>query len=114
MIIAYSFCLVLIQFDQLYIYLLHLLLFNIFLFFTLFNLFLIIGQVLRSNPKMQDADKYAINMLQLTNQARGVVRDLDPKNELRYLRVRTKEIEYMVAFGKIIFFFLLYSFVKFI
>lgn len=68
-------------------------------FFLLYS-----GQVLRSNPKMTDADKYATNMLQLTNQARGVVRDLDPKNELRYLRVRTKELEYMVAFGESIFF----------
>lgn len=58
------------------------------------------GQVLRRYPNMTlaDAEKYATTMISLTAQARGVVRDLDPKNELRYLRIRAKKHEVMVAF----------------
>eukprot|EP01038_Epipyxis_sp_PR26KG_P010381 gene10381-13945_t len=58
------------------------------------------GQVLRRFPTMslEDAEKYSNCMIKLTNQARGVVRDLNPKNELRYLRVRAKKHEIMVAF----------------
>lgn len=39
------------------------------------------GQVLRRYPQMslEDAEKYAHSMISLTNQARGVVRDLNPK-----------------------------------
>mmetsp|Transcript_20250 Transcript_20250/g.21995 ORF Transcript_20250/g.21995 Transcript_20250/m.21995 type:complete len:106 (-) Transcript_20250:919-1236(-) len=58
------------------------------------------GQVLRRYPAMtlEEAEKYAHSMISLTNQARGVVRDLNPKNELRYLRTRAKKHEIMVAF----------------
>mmetsp|Transcript_9164 Transcript_9164/g.15240 ORF Transcript_9164/g.15240 Transcript_9164/m.15240 type:complete len:106 (+) Transcript_9164:85-402(+) len=58
------------------------------------------GQVLRRFPTMslEDAERYATTMISLTSQARGVVRDLDPKNELRYLRVRAKRHEIMVAY----------------
>eukprot|EP00601_Ochromonadales_sp_CCMP2298_P036263 CAMPEP_0173375258 /NCGR_PEP_ID=MMETSP1144-20121109/29533_1 /TAXON_ID=483371 /ORGANISM="non described non described, Strain CCMP2298" /LENGTH=168 /DNA_ID=CAMNT_0014327683 /DNA_START=101 /DNA_END=605 /DNA_ORIENTATION=+ len=58
------------------------------------------GQVLRRFPTMslEDAERYATTMISLTTQARGVVRDLDPKNELRYLRIRAKRHEIMVAF----------------
>lgn len=39
------------------------------------------GQVLRRFPTMsiEDAEKYAKSMISLTNQARGTVRDLNPK-----------------------------------
>jgi len=37
-------------------------------------------------------------MMALTMQARGVVRDMDPKNELMYMRVRARKQEIMVAF----------------
>lgn len=39
------------------------------------------GQVLRRFPSMslEDAEKYANSMISLTSQARGVIRDLDPK-----------------------------------
>jgi len=39
------------------------------------------GQVLRRFPTMslEDAERYATTMISLTTQARGVVRDLDPK-----------------------------------
>ena len=60
------------------------------------------GQVLRRFPSMtqEAAERYAHSMMSLTSQARGVVRDLNPKNELRYLRIRAKRHEIMVAFGK--------------
>jgi len=47
---------------------------------------------------LEDAEKYAHSMISLTSQARGVIRDLDPKNELRYLRIRAKKHEIMVAY----------------
>ena len=58
------------------------------------------GQVLRRFPTMsqEDAEKFARCMISLATQARGVVRDLDPKNELRYLRVRARKHEVMVAY----------------
>ena len=51
------------------------------------------GQVLRRLPSMPaaKAEVYAEFMTVLATKARGVVRDLDPKNELRYLRVRAEE-----------------------
>jgi dynein light chain roadblock-type len=58
------------------------------------------GQVLRRYPDMsqEDAEIYASRMMSLAFQARSVVRDLNPKNELRYLRVRAKKHEIMVAY----------------
>jgi len=64
------------------------------------------GQVLRRNQTQtqEEAEKYARCMISLATQARGVVRDLEPKNELRYLRVRAKkgkdekQGEIMIAF----------------
>ncbi len=44
------------------------------------------------------AEQYALSMISLSTQARGVVRDLNPKNDLRYLRVRAKRHEILVAF----------------
>ena len=58
------------------------------------------GQVLRRFPTMtqEEAEKYAKSMISLVTQARGVVRDLNPRNELQFMRVRTKKHEVMVAF----------------
>lgn len=58
------------------------------------------GQVLRRFPTMpQDvAEKFGQSMINLSTQARGLVRDLNPKNELRYLRVRAKKHEILVAY----------------
>jgi len=46
------------------------------------------GQVLRRFPSMslEDAEKYAHSMISLTSQARGVIRDLDPKVYCTYWR----------------------------
>ncbi|KAJ8604578.1 hypothetical protein CTAYLR_007635 [Chrysophaeum taylorii] len=60
------------------------------------------GQVLRRLPSMSQAqaDIYAQKMSGLSKKARGVVRDLNPKNELRYLRIRAKKHEVLVAYDQ--------------
>ena len=45
------------------------------------------------------AEQYATKMLQLSNQARGSCRDVNPKNELKILRLQTKSREIMVSYG---------------
>lgn len=58
------------------------------------------GQVLRRFPTMPQevAELYAQHMIALSAQARGVIRDLNPKHELQFLRIRTKNKEVMVAY----------------
>ena len=46
----------------------------------------------------EDAERYALSMMSLATQARSTVRDLKPENELRYVRVRAKKHEIMVAY----------------
>ncbi|GMH94632.1 hypothetical protein TL16_g12960, partial [Triparma laevis f. inornata] len=46
------------------------------------------------------AEAYAEAMKHLSKKSRNVVRDLDPKNELKYLRIRAKKHEVLVAFDK--------------
>ena len=36
--------------------------------------------------------KYAANLTQLAAKARSVVRDLDPQNDLTFLRIRSKKV----------------------
>lgn len=36
--------------------------------------------------------KYACNLSQLAAKARSVVRDLDPQNDLTFLRIRSKKV----------------------
>lgn len=59
------------------------------------------GNVLRRHPMMAvaEAEKYAQYMKELTTKARGVVRDLNPKNDLQYMRIRVKKLELLVAHG---------------
>lgn len=59
------------------------------------------GNVLRRHPQMQlsEAEKYAAYMKELTTKARGVVRDLNPKNDLQYMRIRIKKLELLIAHG---------------
>ena len=47
--------------------------------------------------------QYAGLIGQLSDKARSVVRDLDPTNDLAFLRIRTKKHEIMVAPGKNLF-----------
>ena len=44
--------------------------------------------------------QYAGLLHQLTAKARSVVRDIDPQNDLTFLRIRSKKHEIMVAPGK--------------
>lgn len=46
------------------------------------------------------AEAYADAMKHLGKKSRNVVRDIDPKNELRYLRIRAKKHEVLVAFDE--------------
>ena len=43
------------------------------------------------------AESYSRAMLELGKKGRNVVRDLDPTNELRYLRIRARRHEVLVA-----------------
>lgn len=58
------------------------------------------GQVLRRFPTMPQelAELYATHMIALSAQARGVIRDLNPKHEIKFLRIRTKSKEVMIAY----------------
>ncbi|EQC37210.1 dynein light chain roadblock-type [Saprolegnia diclina VS20] len=60
------------------------------------------GAVLRRHPHMDtaSAERYSSFMKELTTKARGVVRDLNPKNDLQYLRIRLKKFEILVAHEK--------------
>lgn len=57
------------------------------------------GVPIRPSKGMDDekTQKYAANISQLAAKARSVVRDLDPQNDLTFLRIRTKNHEIMVA-----------------
>lgn len=46
------------------------------------------------------AEVYAEAMRHLALKARGVVRDLNPKGEMKYMRIRAKRHEVLVAFGE--------------
>lgn len=48
----------------------------------------------------ETAEIYAEAMRHLALKARGVVRDLDPKSEMKYMRIRAKRHEVLVAFGE--------------
>jgi dynein light chain roadblock-type len=51
----------------------------------------------KGNMDEKTTQKYAANIAQLTTKARSVVRDLDPQNDLTFLRIRSKKHEIMVA-----------------
>jgi dynein light chain roadblock-type len=59
------------------------------------------GTVLRRFPQMSQelAEQYAEQVKHLALKARSVIRDLEPTNELQYLRIRAKKHEVMVAYG---------------
>lgn len=55
------------------------------------------GIAIRSTLDNDLTVQYAALMSQFTVKARGVVRDLDPDNELKFVRIRSKKHEIMVA-----------------
>lgn len=80
------------------------------------------GEILRQMPSMSKdlASTYGDIVLALTMKARGLVRDIDPQNELQYMRIRAGSrgaesvgTEIMVAPGNfyLVFFFLFLLFI---
>lgn len=57
------------------------------------------GVPIRPSKGMDDdmTQRYAANLSQLAAKARSTVRDLDPQNDLTFLRIRSKKHEIMVA-----------------
>lgn len=55
------------------------------------------GLVLRSNVDITTTKLYAVQYQKLIKMAHSAVRELDPENELRFIRVRNKQHEIMVA-----------------
>ena len=53
--------------------------------------------------------QYAGLIHQLTTKARSTVRDIDPQNDLTFLRLRSKKHEIMVAPGKVQFFIVVFD-----
>ena len=60
------------------------------------------GIPIRPSKGMDDetSHKYAANVAQLAAKARSVIRDLDPQNDLTFLRIRSKKHEIMIAPGR--------------
>ena len=55
-------------------------------------------QIVRSTMgESEEATKYAVRLSELAITARGLVRDLDPKNDLTFLRVTCKVHDMMIA-----------------
>lgn len=61
---------------------------------------LFLGIPIKSTLDNSTSVQYAGLIQQLADKARSVVRDLDPSNDLMFLRMRTKKHEIMVAPGK--------------
>ena len=55
------------------------------------------GLALRSNLDITTTKNYATQYRNLIEMAHSAIRDLDPQNELRFIRVRNKQHEIMVA-----------------
>jgi len=55
------------------------------------------GTTLRSTMDTKLSAQYSTLLSQLAVKARSVVRDLDPQNDLTFLRVRSKKHEILVA-----------------
>ena len=52
---------------------------------------------IESSLNEEETANYAAHISQLASKARGVVRTLDPTNDLTFLRVRSKKHEIMVS-----------------
>lgn len=57
----------------------------------------IVGVAVKSTLDNTSTVQYAGLMGQLADKARSVVRDLDPSNDLTFLRIRSKKHEIMIA-----------------
>ena len=61
---------------------------------------LIAGIPIRTTLDNSTTVQYAGQIHQVTQKAQSTVRDLDPQNELTFLRLRSRKNEIMVAPGK--------------
>ena len=68
------------------------------------------GIVIKSNMEQSLQIQYAGIFHNLLNKTRNAVRDLDPQNDLTFLRIRTKKNEIMIAPGMVIIFFFFFFF----
>ena len=48
-------------------------------------------------PEGPETNKRGVQLSKLAIQARSLVRDLDPYNDLTFLRITCKDLEYMIA-----------------
>ena len=55
------------------------------------------GIPIRSTLDSAETQQYATLLAQLTTKSRSTVRDLDPGDDLTFLRIRTKKHEIMIA-----------------
>lgn len=62
---------------------------------------LMVGIPIKTTMDNTTTVQYAGLISQLSDKARSVVRDLDPSNDLTFLRIRSKKHEIMVAPGKL-------------
>lgn len=58
-----------------------------------------IGTPLRPSPGMSDelTNKYTSNLSELINKARSAIRDIEPTDDLTFIRIRSKNHEIMIA-----------------
>ena len=68
--------------------------------YTILFLCVHIGIPIRTTLDNATTVQYASLIQQLTTKARSTVRDLDPTNDLCFLRVRTQKHEIMIAPGE--------------
>lgn len=55
------------------------------------------GRPIRSTMEQNQTLQYANLLQQLTDKSKQVVRELDPSNDLQYLRLRSKKHELLIA-----------------
>lgn len=55
------------------------------------------GLIIKSTLEQHSSDLHASLLTQLSNKARDVVRELDPQNDITFLRIRSKKHEIMIA-----------------
>ena len=55
------------------------------------------NEVLRSHPVSEDSDLHGEMLANLARLARGVVRDLDPTDDLNFFRLRTQSKELLIG-----------------
>ncbi|EDO39602.1 predicted protein [Nematostella vectensis] len=55
------------------------------------------GEPIKSSMDIPTTQLYASEFAPLAHFAHSAVRDMDPQNELRFIRVRTNKMEFMVA-----------------